>query len=120
MSQHAKRVSRGRITTPLSSMLAANGAHAYPFGQWRQENPLSHSRGRRFEDAPGKDPGKSGTVKLFVDGRPAGSGKIEKTTPFKYSLSEIRMSASTGHAGHLRLHDTVHLRRHPERCRGRV
>jgi hypothetical protein len=26
--------------------------------------------------------------KLFVDKRPAGSGRIDKTTPFKYSLSE--------------------------------
>ena len=36
----------------------------------------------------GKDVGKGGTVKLFVDERPVGSGRIEKTTPFKYSLSE--------------------------------
>ena len=30
----------------------------------------------------------SGTVKLYVDDKEVGSGKIEQTTPFKYSLSE--------------------------------
>ncbi|ODA66776.1 Arylsulfatase [Methyloligella halotolerans] len=36
----------------------------------------------------GQEMGKSGDVTLFIDGQPAGSGKIERTTPFKYSLSE--------------------------------
>jgi arylsulfatase A-like enzyme len=36
----------------------------------------------------GKAAGKGGTVTLYVDGQAVGSGKIEKTTPFKYSLSE--------------------------------
>lgn len=35
-----------------------------------------------------KDAGKGGTIRLSVDGKPAGSGKVEKTSPFKYSLSE--------------------------------
>ena len=36
----------------------------------------------------GKDTGKGGTVTLSINGKPVGSGRIEKTTPFKYSLSE--------------------------------
>ncbi|SHM05124.1 arylsulfatase [Roseibium suaedae] len=36
----------------------------------------------------GSEMGKSGTVSLAVDGKPVGSGMIERTTPFKYSLSE--------------------------------
>jgi arylsulfatase len=47
-----------------------------------------HEVKMQFTYEGGKTPGGSGTVKLSVDGRPAGSGKIEMTTPFKYSLSE--------------------------------
>lgn len=36
----------------------------------------------------GKAPGKGGSLTLSVDGKTVGSGKIERTTPFKYSLSE--------------------------------
>lgn len=36
----------------------------------------------------GKEMGKNGTITLSIDGQPAGSGAIEQTTPFKYSLSE--------------------------------
>jgi arylsulfatase len=36
----------------------------------------------------GKGTGKGGTVTLMIDGKPVGSGRIEKTSPFKYSLSE--------------------------------
>jgi arylsulfatase A-like enzyme len=36
----------------------------------------------------GKETGKGGTVTLSVDGKQVGSGKIAKTSPFKYSLSE--------------------------------
>ncbi|MFG0287086.1 MAG: sulfatase-like hydrolase/transferase [Rhodopirellula sp. JB044] len=32
--------------------------------------------------------GKGGTTTLFVDGNQVGTGKVEKTTPMKYSLSE--------------------------------
>jgi arylsulfatase A-like enzyme len=32
--------------------------------------------------------GQRGTVTLFVDGKQVGTGRIEKTTPYKYSLSE--------------------------------
>lgn len=47
----------------------------------------------------GKEMGKSGTAALFVDGKPAGSGKIEQTTPFKYSLSENQdIGSDTGSA----------------------
>lgn len=42
----------------------------------------------KFDYDGGKEMGKSGTLTLYVDGRKAGSGKIAKTTPFKYSLSE--------------------------------
>lgn len=36
----------------------------------------------------GKEAGKGGTVTLSVDGKTAGSGRVEKTTPYKFSLSE--------------------------------
>lgn len=36
----------------------------------------------------GKEVGKGGSVTLLVDGTKAGSGKVARTTPFKYSLSE--------------------------------
>lgn len=32
--------------------------------------------------------GKGGTVTLYVDGKAVGSGRVEKTTPYKFSLSE--------------------------------
>jgi arylsulfatase len=47
-----------------------------------------HTLKMDFTYEGGKDMGKSGTVKLYVDDREVGSGKIEQTTPFKYSLSE--------------------------------
>ncbi|MCO8120904.1 sulfatase-like hydrolase/transferase [Stieleria sp. TO1_6] len=49
-----------------------------------------HELGMSFEYHGGDKLGGSGTVKLTVDGRPIGSGTIEKTTPFKYSLSEYQ------------------------------
>ncbi len=57
----------------------------------RSDTPVSageHEVKMEFAYEGGKEAGKGGTVSLFVDGRPAGSGKIAKTTPFKYSLSE--------------------------------
>lgn len=36
----------------------------------------------------GKEVGKGGTVTLSVDGNVVGSGRVEKTTPYKFSLSE--------------------------------
>jgi arylsulfatase A-like enzyme len=36
----------------------------------------------------GKATGKGGTVTLTADGKQAGTGRIDRTTPFKYSLSE--------------------------------
>ncbi|MCX5517451.1 arylsulfatase [Kaistia defluvii] len=47
-----------------------------------------HDLKMTFTYEGGKEMGKSGIVDLSVDGKPAGSGKIEQTTPFKYSLSE--------------------------------
>ncbi len=41
-----------------------------------------------FKYEGGKEMGKGGTATLYVDGKQVGSGKIEQTTPFKYSLSE--------------------------------
>lgn len=41
-----------------------------------------------FSYEGGKEMGKSGTITLSVDGKKIASGKVEKTTPFKYSLSE--------------------------------
>ncbi|MEH0152968.1 arylsulfatase [Limibacter armeniacum] len=37
-----------------------------------------------------KEFGKSGTVKLLVDGKVVGEGKIDQTTPIKYSLDETQ------------------------------
>ena len=36
----------------------------------------------------GKDYGKDGTATLYIDGKKSGSGKIDQTTPFKYSMDE--------------------------------
>jgi arylsulfatase len=47
-----------------------------------------HDLKMSFRYEGGKQPGKGGTVTLSVDGKNVGSGKIQKTTPFKYSLSE--------------------------------
>jgi arylsulfatase len=41
-----------------------------------------------FNYEGGKDTGKGGTITLSVDGKTVGSGKVDLTTPFKYSLSE--------------------------------
>ncbi len=50
-----------------------------------------------YEGEGDKKIGQGGTVSLFVDGTPAGSGKIKQTTPFKYSLSENQdIGADTG------------------------
>ncbi|TWU19936.1 hypothetical protein [Allorhodopirellula heiligendammensis] len=50
-----------------------------------------------FEYLGGDKLGGSGTVKLTVDGRPVGSGAIDKTTPFKYSVSEYQdIGSDTG------------------------
>ncbi|MBK5568626.1 hypothetical protein [Ensifer sp. SSB1] len=48
----------------------------------------SHNVTMAFVYDGAKEYGKGGTLKLLVDGKEAASGKIEKTTPFKYSLSE--------------------------------
>ncbi|GLS29651.1 arylsulfatase [Mesorhizobium albiziae] len=47
-----------------------------------------HELKMEFSYEGGKETGKGGTVKLSADGQQLGIGKIEKTTPFKYSLSE--------------------------------
>lgn len=47
-----------------------------------------HELRLEFAYEGGKKIGQGGTVTMTVDGKPAGSGKIERTTPFKYSLSE--------------------------------
>lgn len=36
----------------------------------------------------GKEVGKGGTVTLYVDGAAVGSGRVDRTTPYKFSLSE--------------------------------
>ena len=41
-----------------------------------------------FAHEGGKETGKGGIVTLSIDGIPVGSGRIEKTSPFKYSPSE--------------------------------
>ncbi len=47
-----------------------------------------HTVKMAFAYEGGKEMGKSGTITLYVDDKEAGSGKVEQTTPFKYSLSE--------------------------------
>jgi len=49
-----------------------------------------HALKMDFSYEGGKEMGKSGTVTLYVDGNKVGSGKIEQTTPFKYSLDETQ------------------------------
>ena len=49
-----------------------------------------HELTMEFTYEGGKEMGKSGTVQLSVDGTAVGSGKIEKTTPFKYSMDETQ------------------------------
>ena len=41
-----------------------------------------------FKYEGGKETGKGGTITLLMDGKTVGSGRVEQTTPFKYSLSE--------------------------------
>jgi arylsulfatase A-like enzyme len=55
------------------------------------DQPVSagrHDVEMAFDYEGGQDMGKGGTVKLSVDGAEVGSGRIDQTTPFKYSLSE--------------------------------
>jgi arylsulfatase len=46
-----------------------------------------HELKMTFNYEGGKEVGKSGTITLSVDGKTVGSGKVDQTTPFKYSLS---------------------------------
>jgi arylsulfatase len=47
-----------------------------------------HELKMEFSYEGGEKAGQGGTVTLSVDGKQVGEGKIERTTPFKYSLSE--------------------------------
>lgn len=59
----------------------------------------AHELTAEFAYEGGDGTGKSGTVTLFVDGTRVGSGTIERTTPFKYSLSENQdIGTNTGTA----------------------
>jgi arylsulfatase A-like enzyme len=48
----------------------------------------AHELKMNFAYGGGDQMGGAGTVTLSVDGKEVGAGKIDKTTPFKYSLSE--------------------------------
>ena len=50
--------------------------------------PGEHWVRMTFTYQGGKKPGKGGTLTLYVDRKRVGSGAVEQTTPFKYSLSE--------------------------------
>ena len=50
--------------------------------------------------------GKGGTVRLFVDGKPAGEGRVEQTEPFVFSADE---TCDIGDEFGLRLHLAVRL-----------
>jgi arylsulfatase len=57
----------------------------------RSEQAVSagkHELKMAFNYEGGKATGKGGTITLSVDGKTVGSGRVEQTTPFKYSLSE--------------------------------
>lgn len=57
----------------------------------RSDKPIpagEHDLSVTFKYEGGKDVGKGGSVTLQVDGKKVGSGKIDRTTPMKYSLSE--------------------------------
>ena len=41
-----------------------------------------------FSYEGGKEVGRGGTVTLFVAGKQVGNGRIDETTPYKYSLLE--------------------------------
>jgi arylsulfatase A-like enzyme len=47
-----------------------------------------HDLKMAFNYEGGKETGKGGTITLSVDGKTVGTGKVDQTTPFKYSLSE--------------------------------
>jgi len=49
-----------------------------------------HELRAEFTYNGGKDFGKDGDVKLFVDNKQVASGKITETTPFRYSLDETQ------------------------------
>ncbi|OJU36271.1 MAG: arylsulfatase [Alphaproteobacteria bacterium 65-37] len=48
----------------------------------------THELKMAFKYEGGKETGKGGTITLLMDGKTVGSGRVEQTTPFKYSLSE--------------------------------
>lgn len=48
----------------------------------------SHELKMEFAYEGGKDTGKGGTIELLADGQRIGTGRVERTTPFRYSLSE--------------------------------
>ncbi|MEC5398050.1 arylsulfatase [Uliginosibacterium sp. H1] len=60
------------------------------YGVTSQESVPAGERVLRMEFAyeGGKDFGKGGTLKLLLDGKTVASRKIDRTSPFKYSLSE--------------------------------
>lgn len=59
----------------------------------------AHELTAEFTYKGGHDYGQNGAVVLFVDGREAGTGTIEQTTPMKYSLSENQdIGTNTGTA----------------------
>lgn len=50
--------------------------------------PGTHELKMDFSYEGGKEVGRGGSVSLFIDGKQVGNGRVEKTTPYKYSLSE--------------------------------
>jgi arylsulfatase len=50
--------------------------------------PGPHELKMDFSYEGGKEVGRGGNVTLFIDGKQVGNGRVEKTTPYKYSLSE--------------------------------
>ena len=62
----------------------------YTIGSDKPVPAGKHELKMEFNYDGGKDYGKGGTVTLSVDGTQVGSGKVDQTTPFKYSLSETQ------------------------------
>ena len=49
-----------------------------------------HELKAAFEYLGGKEVGKGGNVKLYVDGKLVGEGQVGKTTPFRYTMDETQ------------------------------
>ncbi len=80
------------------SLCVNNGKLVYYFNYYSYEHykvestmnvPTGQVQLKMDFEYDGGGPGKGGTVKLFINGKPAGQGRIEKTIPGKYGFDEM-------------------------------